>query len=818
MKLSGDLGQKFKTAVNSELKNLGVTIDPENTSPNTSDTSIQGIISQLKTISDQYYPKSIMMRGLNIATITPTDWNKLYPYRFIILEAQKNGTYKTYNNLAVTLPITPQNLSITSDFASTLTIGSRGILEEHNGINIKQISFTATTGILVSRQSADLESKTAPRVQAIFGGTVQAVRDFASAVASVFPRSPNETPKVSDDDLLFSGYYQYHLIRAFLEIYAELKKRPEGRRFRLGLELGKDRVVYLVTPQAFNTTKSAAAPMEIVYSFTGIAWGTANITLSDAKALPSILKSNIDQLQATLNALRGLRRVAQKASDIVRAAKSDVETNIYGPLQDIIISIKETLSIPLTIADVPNQLSKSWQQMVVKEFNSIEPLLPESIRSTVKLLVLSSIAGVGASSSFLGSLSTKPDVLNDINIMDSIPLEALALGPAEQDAVSNAIENAQNINNSTVESLINNLQQLSDTLEPQALIQGPDSPVWEILNNLYDAISGLYSLLASNHFGRVTVGEQQGGANPVLDFYQGYVESSGGVFNRPKSKFAIPFPYGTTLEWIAQKYLGDPTRWIEIAAVNNLQPPYIDEEGFTRPFLTNGQGRQFNIESADSLFVGQSIWIFSDTMPVQKRRIKSIQKITNTNHTIVVDGEDNLGQFLLAHNAKMRAYLPNTVNSQKLLYIPMNEETNLDGTQTKSIAYLDETPEMLKLSKIDLLLDGSGDLAVTQDGYQNLAYGKNNLIQAAKLKLQTVAGSLLFHPEYGGGTLPGDSNADFTIDNIVSNIRQAFQDDPRFQSVDSIEVEQKDGVLKMRVYVTVANNQGLVPVEFEVET
>lgn len=823
MGIDSSFGQQFKQQINQGLRKLGITVDPNdplaNMSSAVTNNDVSSVINQIQVLSSRTYSRSIMMRGLDLARIDESNWNKLFPYKFIILQAGANGGYKRVRGLEVILPITPQTLTITSQFASQLSVASRGILEEHNGLNVKAINFTATTGILVSRQTFTLEDKIDGNVQAIFGGTVQAVQGFANAVASVFPRQQAQLPATGNAELQFNGYYQYHVIRAFLELYAELKKKPAGRGYRLGLELGKDRVIYLVTPQAFTTNKSAASPMEINYSFSGIAWGTvSDIELSGEQPLPQFMGNNTSDLQNILNGIRNARRVFQKAKDIIRAVKTDVETNIFGPINNIILSIKEAASIPQTVADFPKELQQALQSTVVKEFDSLKNLLPGGFQASFAAAVQPSLAESSDTGSVQGVVATKADVLADIDFTDSLPVNAITLTPEQQAAVQDSIEAATNTTNSDIQDLIADLEEMSAALESQAITQGVDSPAWDILNSAYESISHLYSLLADNFYGVSTVGEQTAGVNPLLDFYQGYAATGDVAFTKPVSKFAIPFPFRSSLEWLAQKYLGDPTRWFEIAAVNNLQPPYIDEDGFIRAFLTNGQGRQFNLDSADNLFVNQSVWIFSDTIPMQKRKIKSIQKVTDANFIITVDGNDNLGDFLLSENAKMKTYLPNTVNSQKLLYIPMDEPSSLDNTQVTAITFLEETPEMLQMAKIDLLLDHNGDLAVSQDGFQNLSYGKNNLIQAARLKLQSIAGQLLFHPEYGAGVEVGESNADFSIDNLIDRIKESFADDPRYQSVDRVEIQQDSGVLKIRVFLTAADNQGLVPVEFEVDT
>lgn len=634
----------------------------------------------------------------------------------------------------------------------------------------------------------------------------------------MFPKEQAALPP--QDDLQFTGYYQYHLIRAFLELYAHLKAKPGGQGYRLGFEVGKDRAIYLVTPQMFNTKKSAASPMEYTYTFSCVAWGTAD----NPKLLGSEIKTSeavgnkIGDIQKILNGVRNSRRVMESFKDIILSVKTDYETNILGPINNVILTIKEGLSIGKTLSDFPKDLSNSMNRALF----ALDPaftsgLMSEDAAAKLNKARNAALPELDPSMNLGGNipLPFNNDSISTPDIQDSIPVDILPLSPEQQDAVSSAVNNAfLTTDNNTINSLISNLESLSESLEAQALSQGVDSPAWDILYAVNDNIENMYSLLADNFYGVNTVSQQSSGASPLLDFYQGYAATGGVNFTKSTSKFSIPFPFRTTLEWLSQKYLGDATRWIEIAAINNLQAPYIDEDGFINDFIANGKDRQFNIASDKNLHVDQSVWIYSNTKPLQRRKIKSIQKVTDSNFILTVDGDSDLSSYTAADQSKVKAYLPYTVNSQKLIYLPIDTPSQTENIVIKPITFIDETPEMLAMSKIDLLLDQDGDLAVGQDGFQNLSYGKQNLIQAAKLKLQTVAGSLLLHPDFGAGQEVGQSEADISADGILNSIRISFESDPRFESVDSIEVKRESGVLTIRIQLTAADNQGIVPVAF----
>ena len=108
--------------------------------------------------------------------IDPNRWNELFPYRLMVVDVSKKNvvvggstggqtkqqggtTYQVVtggaegtalisftpvvNNWIFSLPITPQQLNITDQFAINTTATLRGILEEHNGVKFKLINALA---------------------------------------------------------------------------------------------------------------------------------------------------------------------------------------------------------------------------------------------------------------------------------------------------------------------------------------------------------------------------------------------------------------------------------------------------------------------------------------------------------------------------------------------------------------------------------------------------------------------------------------------------------------------------------------------------
>lgn len=94
-----------------------------------------------------------MGRGLKVDFFSGADilsrWSQKFPYRLLVLESQADNKYALVSSFR--LPVNPQEISVDTPFAIGVTVTSQGILEEHNGFPLKQISIQGTTGVHIGR-------------------------------------------------------------------------------------------------------------------------------------------------------------------------------------------------------------------------------------------------------------------------------------------------------------------------------------------------------------------------------------------------------------------------------------------------------------------------------------------------------------------------------------------------------------------------------------------------------------------------------------------------------------------------------------------
>jgi hypothetical protein len=789
--------------------------------------------------------------------------NGVIPNSSLTVKAYDQGTSTisftpTGYSWIFSLQITPQQLSIVDQYAINTSATLRGILEEHNGIKFKMISASGTMGVWPSRSSVSKPPQSPNVLQSVFGGTISAVQGLvlqAQAVVNTFTtNSPNSkpiTPNPLDSGFpgpTSTGYYQALALQQFLEQYSEAKKNPANASWRLVFDIPKQNQSFVVTPMQFTWNQSSQKPMEIQYQLQFKAWRriSLNEIPQEVSAEPYTITPGI--LQRVLNTITEARLTMSSAIGVIGAVTSDVN-GVFSVLSQTALFVKDALGVVTAASDLPASVVKDFnsaiQQFVFTNSSTVASNVTTSAgAAAVTAIVAAStqrngITQAAATNGQLGNSTLNAQQTNpaaaifnnsnaNIDLLDQVPTNQLVLNTAQQNKLNTILSNTTltvkqlNNNAASILALVNQLEnyfgagtllysQLFNLTPPPVTTQQMSIPQFLILDTLYEFLQSIYILTATT---QVT----DNNIEDSLNYVAGLATLSDIPFTVPTAKVIVPVPSSTTIEAIAARYLGDPNRWLEIAALNKLQEPYLDYSGFQLPLISNAIGRQAVVSSNQNLFLDQIITFIGNGQIQQSRHITNMVALPNGNYLLTVDGLPNLDNFTTSNSAYIQAYLPGTVNAMQKIYIPSDlSPSQLEG-QVNVI--LPETVQnsgdpLAQVSGVDWLINPeTGDIVIDQFGNFQLAYGMTNIIQWLYILFQTVLNSFLIHPEFGLGVAPGVSIADIDLQQLYAQINQQITNDPRFSGVTNLQLQANPPYLGITLGIQVAGTTGVFPVSF----
>lgn len=767
------------------------------------------------------------------------------------------------------LPITPQQIQIVDQYAINTTATARGVVEEHNGVKFKTIAIKATTGIWPNRPSTGAGISSPSVLGSVFGGTLQAAQNLnasLSRVKSAFTGDKLGSAQYAELPALDqTGYYQAQLLSHFIERYTQEKKKPQNKNWRLVLDMPKMNVSYVVSPVSFALEKSIQSPNETTFSLQLKAWKRVDINSTPAPERVAT-KLSPNDFQRIVNTIRETRKALANATNLLKAVRSDFQTPLEA-LRQTALAVKDLGGLAITAADLPGQIINDYKTSISDSLNIVKDSFKRGAESqgnssNVKISSASlkldsqqvksafiadalsaqdnayeglSLAQVQAGD--LGSDASQSSELSPVNtlfdspeaffeILDGVDLNSLKLSPDQQARVDGEIQSASLIN-------IDDLNGFKSVLLDTALLisnnYGAGDPTYsaiygrqppkervtpltveetEIISSIYESIQAYDILTSSGFFDTLRTVN-------AMEYVGGLANQAGIDFDQSEAKILVPVPFGLTIEQIAARYLKDANKWLEIVTLNKLRLPYIDEEGFVYPLLSNGSGRQINVDdNARRLYIGQYLILSSNSTPPFRRQIINVERISDNNYLVTLDGEDNLDNLTTLQSAKIKGYLPGTVNSQNQIFIPSEETPEEDDLVTTPKIF--DADKLVKISKVDWLLDENGDLAINEVGDIQLAGGLTNLIQAIKLKIRTKKGTLLQHLDYGLGINPGISVADIESGEIIQSLNKMIEDDSRFDGVERISIRLSGPTLTISMSVRIAGGSGVLPITFDV--
>jgi len=805
-------------------------------------------------------------------------WNQLYPYRLVVIDTLNSNsivggnlnqtgeapdpiisldnstlTFTPIENRWVfSLPITPQQLSITDQFAITTTATLRGVVEEHNGVKFKMISASGTMGVWPYRETV-VKSPTSPGlIRSLFGGTLEALGSVVTGVTNTINALLNGAtaskpitvnPEVSQAGPFSTGYYQALSFEQFLEQYAEAKKNPANSGWRLVFDIPKQNQSLVVSPIQFNWQQNANRPLEVNFTIQLKAW--RRIDLTDLAPPTSLGVNQVSPglIQTLLNTISAARTVMAQSINLIAAVRSDVDAPLQV-LQQTSLLLKDASGVITTAADLPSSIAKDYQSAITDYLSNNSTAIQNANPDPQVAAALAaiqqdkaSVEGLSSGAVSTGQVGTAAinlqnasptnqifsNLAANFTLLDAVPTSGLILNTAQQNALNTIFDQVRQLTVDDLRQFRNTISDLAYQISnnygtgtsfysevygkapPNTRIQPLTLDEYEVLNALYGVLEAYDILTATTYFDDIN---QQ----TNMQYVAGLADASNIEFNISNSKIIAPVPFGLTVEGIAARYLNDPQRWLEIVTLNNLKEPYIDETGFQKPLLSNGTDRQVTTADSNDLYIGQIVTLKSTTQVPTPRMILGIDILSDSSVLITLDGSPNLDAFTTADQAYLLAYLPGTVNSQQKIFIPSDQEAP-DADNITTPAAVGSDP-LVAISKVDLLLTGDGDIATDAYGNFRLSAGITNLIQALNIKMGTIKGTILLHPEFGLGLRVGQPTSTFTAKNIYNTINKMVSDDPRFGGIKTLQIQLNKASVTINLSVFLVNGNGVLPLTY----
>lgn len=691
---------------------------------------------------------------------------------------------------------------------------------------------------------------------------------------------PNVTPEDESQSLEFAkgtGFYQWMLLERFLEYYLSVKKTEAGRDLRLGFAVWKEDVVHLCEPQPLQMQRTASSGMEYHFSMGLLAWRKIRLSRQNPPYQTQLDQNQFAQLT---NKLQAARRVILNSKRVLTAIRSDIDRNLISPLRQTILAAKDFIGVATTALDLPADIINDLKLPFVEALSTNASLAASlSALSSKAMAIVKSAGLVGQETSKnqaqsgtnvatnrqpqygnpqdpyrgnpqsapYGGLNPPLDKLNpasgssaspyfkvfenpddEPNFFESLDLGSLNLRPAVVQKIQKEKETAAGFRQKDFQRLKANTQQILNEFE-QAVGVGDETytstyglptvqPVKVVSDEDWSIIFALSDIIDVMDQFVVNTSNQDNSMLNAMEFVAGLATRSGIAFQVPLGKYPVPFPYGYTLERLALQYLGSPDRWMEIATLNGLRSPYVDEVGFELSLLANGISNKVTVSSASNLFVGQSVFIYASNVRREKRRIQQIDVISSSQAILTLSGTLDLERFTTAASAKIHAYLPDTVNSQQVIFIPSNTES--DATEIfklKPIPGVDYYDPLVRTCGISLLLDQNFDIVLTNYG-SKLAVGLTNAVQKVKIAVGTRQGALILHPEYGLPISIGQATSEFQAKDVLAATKSLLTGDPTFSGVQSASVIKTDNAISIQFGVGLAGTGQVLPITVQFDT
>jgi hypothetical protein len=788
------------------------------------------------------FPSDSQSYGLWGDGRAPEDnFDQALPYSLVLVTQIDDGSLiKIPTNSSVRLglqdfqlPIPPQSMQITAHFANKLQATQNGVFQTNNGIVFQHIQLSGTTGVFPLRGSTgNSNAIDNQNFDGVLAGTINTINTALNPTAQSIVKTI-ELERVDALAYHGTGFYQFLILRKWFESYSELKKKEEWKNVFLGLEIAKESIIYVCEPErdGFSFQRSESSPLEYVYRISLKSWSKINSDFQkkEKKELPLRTPAKLFEM---LNSISQVRGAMETGANVLQAFRGDFNRTILEPIKQTSLLLKDALGLAISASDLPASLILDLRESLL-EYSFLAGLTENlavayssfSVKTLKAFQELQNIyqkKEIGSSRTGKGQLGENPfdrasaanaeTLLRDYNFLSGIKVDSLPLNPEVRLKIGNSIKKSReeafdfSKKIKETENFLFELEKTLGLIEGATATRSPTSTDYNLIGSISNLIQVYLELKA--------VFEKQ--KDNVFLQYINLPSASAENIQQAQSKFLVPFELDSTLEQMSQKYLGDPRKWIEIAILNNLQSPYIDEEGIRLEVIGKGYENFLTVQNDKNLKLGSQVWIFSENEKTTLTTCKNIKVLANQME-IQFDSNLNAEKYSQNNSAYIKFYLPNTTNSKKSIFIPSQNVVTQKNFIVDSNSQIALEEALIRIGGIDLSLDSKGDLEYSRLGDFVDSAGLKNIIQKIKVFIQTTLGSIILHSEIGNPIEIGKSIADFRISDIVKSANSFFQDNETFEKIENLKIIQNGPIIQVTINVKIVGLSKLIPITFSIQ-
>lgn len=479
------------------------------------------------------YPGAVAERVTNVKVDqTDQSWRKSLGYGFKVVRVTDTDQMIPASGWQdFILQINPQELTQDEIFAIEVTPTFSGVLVEHQGVTLKDIMISGTTGLSPMRRA---------------GGALP------QSGAPAFGAGR-------------SGYYEFQELRSYFRTYVEQKRSdPESDlgQLRMVWQNFRDHEDLFVEPQKFTMKRTAAKPHLYDYVITLKAIGIADVT-SEGDWLSAI----DDFVEDAQDALDAASKVLEGGIGFLERVERDVRNTILDPIR--------------SVGNFTRIWNQSGQRLEVakKRYQVLEDVLQ------IQKFVVNRKA--------IADLYEKTVEVQD-NANDYLNRDTEAYN-SSKDRIATLRTGLIMTNNeySVLNGLRKVMRGLDKTTQSNKLFQPKATELELSVEDYYNEAKAVEQKQASSETLKAKETEYnaavvQGDIVGAAAIQEEIVELQNDATNKlsaanqkismikANSSREVSIEIGDNIQIVAARYLKNPDRFKEIVILNNLSPPYID--------------------------------------------------------------------------------------------------------------------------------------------------------------------------------------------------------------------------------------------------